>query len=126
MEVLASGGTAEVFSAGDAGEIVAATLLPFSHDHALKQERSKASVTYIGAPILVGAYLEALLWRSRLLKVKEAGYAIILDRFVCPLQMAVVRGAVSHDHLLLALQHRCAIACDRGGFASDIIVPMVP
>ncbi len=85
---------------------MAAALL-LSYDHALKQKMDTASVAYIGAPISAGAYLEALLGKSRLLKVKEAGCAILLDGFLCPLQMVVVRGAVSHDLLLLALQrHR--------------------
>ncbi len=123
MDALASRGAAAVFSAGDAREFVVATLLLFSYDHALKQERSTASATYIGAPISVGSYLEALLGRSRLLK--EAGCAILLDGFVCPLHMVVMRGAVSHDLLLLALQRRCAIVCDRGEFATDATVPRI-
>ncbi len=69
--------------------------------------------------------MEALLGRSCLLKVKKAGCAILFDGSVCPLQMVVMRGAGSHDLGLLVLQRRCAIVCDRGGFATYIIFPMV-
>ncbi len=71
--MMVSGGVSNIFATGKAGEFVASAIFTFAYDRALACLLSTHPETsYVGMPISVGAYLEALLGSEAVASVVES------------------------------------------------------
>ncbi len=127
LNLLNSGNAGMIFSAGDAGEFIASTVLMRGYDHAIGaiiREAPNAGY-YVGMPVTLGTYFEALFDAKALAKATRKCGAMLLDSFVCVLQIIAVEASIAQVDLLESFRLRCGIICRRGQYAVDIIIPVL-
>ncbi len=88
-KMMVSGGVANIFATGEAGEFVASAIFMLAYDRALASLLSASPETsYLGMPVSVGAYLDALLGSDAVASV--ANGCALLNAFMCILQVVVL------------------------------------
>ncbi len=125
VSLLDAGGASSILATGNAGDFVASALL-FAYD-AVEMETIQATrlPSATCTPVSASAFLKALLGPSVISQEVEARCGILLGAFVGPLQRIVVEGEVCPELLIEALKRDFGIICERGEFATDIVLPMV-
>ncbi len=119
--LLASGAASALFATGDAGEFAAAFMLMRAYDDALQPLLTDPTApSYVGMPVTLGSYLEALLGPG----APNPDDSTLLDGFVCVLQTVLIEEKVEPADLLEAFRLRYAIICRKGEDAIDFIVPI--
>ncbi len=84
-----------------------------------------ASAAYIGMPISVHHCFYALLGTEAILEKIKKKCGTVLGSLATLLQTIVFKGSIGRELMLAVFKRRRAIICDRGEFATDIVIPMV-
>ncbi len=125
LSMLESGGAGAIFRTGDAGEFVAAVLMTLAYDHIVRRLMGDSPrLVFIGCPIPVGSFLQAILGNEAFEKVRATGCNLILNSFICVLQMIVAKDAITRPTMLKAFERRSALICPRGAYAADFVLPV--
>ncbi len=125
LSTLDSGGAGAIFRTGDAGEFVAAILMTLAYDHVVRKLMGDPPrLLFIGCPIPLGNFLLAFLGSEAFEQVQGLGCGVLLNSFICILQMIVVKDPITRPTMLKAFMRRSALICPRGAYAADFVLPV--
>ncbi len=102
--------------------------MTLAYDDAVRKlMRDPPRLLFIGRPISVDSLLEALHEKETFEQVQGlgCGCGVLLNSFICILQMIVVKDLITRPTMLKAFfKRQSAHICPRGAYAADFVLPV--